>query len=147
MICARGQRSCLVRKGTNNAKFEKFAGGSHQALWLLAGKETVTGNCKNAEDDLSNGWRCSTGEILAAHASNSSHDKVWLRGSLVGDGSRTRVSQGDSRKAVWMTLDVRLVCPLLRRDVLSLSLRACVRACVYLSLSRPRLVSVLELSR
>lgn len=112
-------------KGTQREVQKKFAGGSHQALWSLADKETVTGNCENAEDDLSNGWRCSTGEILAAHASNSSHDKVWLRGSLVGDGSRTRVSQGGSSQSQ-MTLDVRSDCPvhdnILTSAPLSLSL-------------------------
>lgn len=51
------------------------------ALWAgwLAGKKTMPANCANAdEDDLSNGWCLSTGRILAAHASNSSHDKLWL---------------------------------------------------------------------
>lgn len=45
----------------------------------LAGKKIMPANCANAdEDDLSNGWCLSTGRILAAHASNSSHDKLWL---------------------------------------------------------------------
>lgn len=91
----------------------------------LTGRKTLTANCVNAEDDLSNGWRWSTGRILGAHASESSHDKPWLLKISRSQESRTRVSQVGSQ--VRMSQTVRFDCLMLRAPVTPLRLSCSLR--------------------
>lgn len=113
----------------------KFRGRLPQAL---TGRKTLTVNCVNAEDDLSNGWRWSTGRILGAHASGSSHDKPWLLKISRSEESRTRVSQVGSQ--VRTTQTVRSDCLMLKSSAVSFALTcpACSLPCSVLLCSALR---------
>lgn len=119
---------------------------AHKTRQALTGRKRLIANCENAEDDLSNGWRWSTGRILGAHASDSSHDKPWLLKIWRSEESRTRVSQVESQVRTTQTvrfdclmlnaprhpllaclLRSDLPCPVLRLISLSLSLSLSVR--------------------
>lgn len=117
----REQRSCLIREEAPRGRYWSLAGGSHKLR--LAGKRRPA-NCENAEDGLlPNGGCWSTGRILGAHASGSSHDKPWLLKISRSEESRTRVSQVGYQ--VRTTQTVRSDCLMLQSPAASSAL-ACL---------------------